>query len=59
MSDPDKPFNPWPWVPVFILLATVLANILLIRLATDTDDVRLPVTMGQPSSPRWSTSARR
>jgi len=27
---------------VFILLATVLANILLIRLATDTDDVRLP-----------------
>ena len=25
-----------------ILLATVLANILLIRLATDTDDVRLP-----------------
>lgn len=34
--------NPWPWVPVFILLATVVANIVLIRLATDTDDVRLP-----------------
>jgi len=39
-----KRFNPWPWVPVGILVATVLANILLIRLATDTEDVRLDET---------------
>ncbi len=34
--------NPWPWVPVFILVATVIANIFLIRLATNTEDVRIP-----------------
>jgi|GEM_PF-6635243 len=31
--------NWWPYLPVFILGATVLANIWLIRLALDTDDV--------------------
>jgi hypothetical protein len=48
MSEAKKPFNPWPWVPVAILLATVLANILLIRLATDTDDVRLHEASTEP-----------
>ena len=36
-------FNPWKLLPVLILTATVLANVVLIRLATNTDDVLLRV----------------
>lgn len=35
--------NLWPLLPVFILGVTVVANILLIRLAINTDDERLPI----------------
>lgn len=47
-----KKFNIWPWVPVVILVGTVLANILLIKLATEAGDAdpRLPeaVEAAQP-----------
>ncbi len=33
-----KPFNPWPWFAPAVLLATVLANVVLIHLAETTDD---------------------
>ncbi len=40
MTDTASPrrFNPWPWVAPAVLTIVLLANILLIHLATSTDD---------------------
>ncbi|MCO4773181.1 MAG: FixH family protein [Deltaproteobacteria bacterium] len=41
MNEAKKTRNWWPMLPVFVLGATVLANIVLIRLATNTEDTLL------------------
>lgn len=55
MNKPKR--NLWPLLPVFILGATVLANIVLVRLAMNTDDELLPVEDDAMSAAAGTTRA--
>ena len=55
MTKPKR--NLWPLLPVFILGSTVLANIVLVRLAMNTDDELLPVEDDAMSAAAGTTHA--
>jgi hypothetical protein len=58
-TSPRAPRNLWPLLPVLLLGATLVANIVLIRLATTTDDVLLRVDDREPAGSHPAAPAER